>query len=391
MASYVIKNARVSGSITDICVKEDRILEMGQDLCEDYGDVLLDACGGVVIPGFVDCHAHIDKCHLNDNGRTTYVHGTGAEKGALTRTEKAKFTVADIKARAELAIKHAISTGTLAMRTNCDVDAIVGLKGIEALLELREQYKNELQLQVAAFSQEGIFQDGKTPELLEKALQMGADLVGGHTITANEGEKHIDFILELAAKHGVQADFHLDESGNRQHYLLPYLAGKMKEMGLCGRVNAIHMCTLSALSEDELKQAIELIRESGLKATIAPTAISTRSIVPVKELVKAGVLVGLGSDNIRDFFNPLGCGDIKQMALLLSYLQAFYAPEEVASVWSMITDGGAKLLGVNYSIKPGEKANLTVFQARSEHEIIANQAQPRAIIRSGKVIACFKA
>ncbi|MEG1491400.1 MAG: amidohydrolase family protein [Oscillospiraceae bacterium] len=386
MSKLMLKNALVNGAIQDILLEDGIISKMGPELAADTATVLLAQEGNLVIPGFVDCHAHIDKSHLNDKGENKYVHGTGGEKGALTRIAKAKFTVEDISLRAERVIRDAIKAGTLILRTNCDVDAIVGLKGIEALLGLKEKYREQITLQIAAFAQEGIFQDGKTPELLEEALRMGADLLGGHTITCGEGEKHIDFILELADKYACDADFHLDESGNREHYLLPYLAGKLKEMNMEGRVNAIHMCTLSALSEDELKKAIELILESRLRVTIAPTAISTRKIAPVKALLKAGVPLGLGSDNIRDFFNPLGSGDVKQMALLLSYLQAFYSEEENAAIWSMITDGGAKLLGANYEICPGASANLTAFSAKTPQEIISMQLQPSTIIRSGRIL-----
>lgn len=377
---WIIKNACVGGQLLDIAVDGGKIADMGKNL--DYNaEHTYDAKGGITVPGLVDCHAHIDKSHLNE--QSPYVPGTGPEKGALTRGEKAKFTVENITRRAELVIGHAIKTGTLALRTNVDVDGIVGLKGIEALLALRDKYKDTLHLQIAAFAQEGIFQDGKTPELLEEALNMGANLVGGHTITGGEGEKHIDFILDLACKYKVEADFHLDESGSRQHYLLPYLARQMQERGLQGRVNGIHMCTLAALTEEELEEALALLKSSGLKATIAPTAIATRQVAPVKKLLAAGVPVGLGSDNVRDFFNPLGCGDIKQMALLLSYLQAFYTAGEVDSVWRMITEAGAEILGIDYGIKVGGAADVTVFPADNPAEVIASQVQPDFILRKG--------
>lgn len=385
MDMTLIKNAHLNGEKVDICVS-GKIISKIAPAIDDADAFVVDAKGGTVIPGFVDCHAHIDKSHLIDNGRASYVHGTGAVKGGLTREAKSSFTVEDIYNRAESVIKTAISSGTLFLRTNCDVDSYVGLKGIEALTALRDKYKDDITLQIAAFAQEGLFQDGKTPELLNEAIRMGADLVGGHTITCGEGERHIDFILDLAAKYGIEADFHLDESGNREHYLLPYLAGRMKEMGLCGRVNAIHMCTLSALTPDEFAKALELISGSGLKATIAPTAISTRKIAPAKELLKLGIPVGLGSDNIRDFFNPMGSGDIKQIAYLLTYLQAFFTDEEVSDIWSMITDRGAKVLGVDYGIREGGRADLTVLPTGDIREVIAYQLQPSHIIRSGHLI-----
>lgn len=387
MAEILVKNALLNGAAADILIGGKTVEKIAPAISAAPDTTVIDACGGTVISGFVDCHSHIDKSHLMDNGRAKFVHGTGAVKGALTREAKASFTVENIYDRAEKVVKTAISAGTLFLRTNCDVDGYVGLKGIEALTALREKYRDEITIQIAAFAQEGIFQDGKTPELLNEAMRMGADLVGGHTMTCGEGERHIDFILDLAAKYGVEADFHLDESGNRENYLLPYLARRMKETGLCGKVNAIHMCTLSALNESELAEALELISGCSLKATVAPTAISTRKIVPVKELLKTGIPIGLGSDNIRDFFNPMGSGDIKQIAYLLTYLQAFFTDAEIGDIWSMITDMGAKVMGVDYGVREGGRADLTVLPSGDISEIIAYQLQPTHIIRSGRIIA----
>lgn len=388
MGRLLFKNVSVDGSRLDILTGGETILRMAPGIVPETVDRVLECGGMLAVPGLVDCHAHIDKSHLNDGDRTSFVHGTGAVKGQLTREQKALFTPEDVTERAERVLRTALSTGTLYLRTNCDVDPIVGLTGIKALLALREKYRDRLHLQIAAFAQEGVFQDERTAALLEEALRLGADLVGGHTITCGEGEKHIDFILGLAVKYGVEADFHLDESGNREHYLLPYLARRVKELGLQGRVNAIHMCTLAALTQPELEEALGLAADCGLKVTVAPTAISTRQIAPVKALLEAGLPVGLGSDNIRDFFNPLGSGDIKQIALLLSYLQAFFTREETEQVWTMLTTGGAKVLGVkDYGLREGGRADLTCFAAREPREVLADQLQPRYMVRGGVLLS----
>lgn len=384
MYDILIRRANVDGRITDIGISDGTVTAMAETL-SGPAKLEFDVTGRVAVSGLVDCHLHMDKALLNE--RAAYVDGDGGAKGALTREKKAKFTVEDITERAERIIKREIRSGAIAVRTNVDVDAIVKLKGVEAMLALREKYRGILDIQVAAFSQEGIFSDGETERLLPESLEMGAYLIGGHTITCGEGERHIDYILQLAKRYGVDADFHLDESGKRENYLLPYTVDKALKMGLEGRVNAIHMCTLAALTPEERKRAIELLSEAGFTATIAPTAISTRRIAPVKELIGGGITVGLGSDNIRDFFNPLGSGDVKQVALLLSYIQRFFTDEEVDSVWEMLTYGGARLLGLKeYGISESAAANVTIFGAATPREVLAYQAQPTLIVRSGKVI-----
>lgn len=384
MGRLLIQNAVVNGVPQDILTEGEKILRMAASISPEAEDEVINGEGMLAIPGFVDCHTHIDKSYLNIDGRTSFVHGTGAMKGGLTREQKALFSEEDVTVRAEKVIQNALRAGTLYLRTNCDVDTIVGLTGVKALLKLREKYRNQIHIQIAAFAQEGVFQDDRTRSLLEEALKLGADLVGGHTIICGEGEKHIDFILDLAAKYGVEADFHLDESGNRENYLLPYVARRMKELGLQGKVNGIHMCTLAALTQPELEEALALAADCGLKATVAPTAISTRHIAPVKALLQAGLPVGLGSDNIRDFFNPLGSGDVKQVALLLSYLQAFFTQEETEQIWTMLTTGGAQVLGVEeYGLREGGRADITLFDTRDIREVLANQMQPACMIRAG--------
>ena len=383
MFDLLIKNALINNKIVDIGINGNKISKVGTAL-KDLANKTINADFNLVIPGFVDCHTHLDKCLLNET--SDYVETTGPEKGKLTFERKNSFTADDIFNRAERMIVKAINAGTLYLRTNVDVDASVGLKGIEALLKLKRKYQEHIKIQVVAFAQEGVFADGKTEKLLEDALKMGADLIGGHTIAKGEGKKHIDFILELAKKYNVEADFHLDESGNREHYLLPYLSDKMVEMGLVGKVNGIHMCTLASLNPEELEQAMTAIRKAKLKLTIAPTAISTRNIAPAKKVLSTGALVGLGSDNLRDFFNPLGSANVAHMALLLGYLQRFYQESEVLQLFSMITDMGAKLLNVNYNIIEGSDANLTILDAKSPKEALAYQLPPKVLIRNGKLI-----
>src|SRR5690606_34519304 len=140
-------------------------------------------------------------------------------------------------------------------------------------------------------------------------------------------------------------------------YLLPYICKRILELNLQGKVTAIHNCTLTSLEPSERMAAYELMKKAGIKVTVAPTAISTRQLAPVKEILGQNIPTALGSDNVRDFFNPLGSGDIKQVALLLTYIHRFFKEEEVKSIWEMITVKGAEVLGIDeFNIQEGRIA-----------------------------------
>lgn len=384
MGDVLIKNALIGKNLLDVLIVGDTITQLAPAL-DVTAKTTIDAEGHMVIPGFVDAHSHLDKCLLNPIA--PYVDGTGPEKGKLTREQKAKFTEEDIYARAKTMLERAVASGTLVMRTNVDVDASVGLKSVKALLRLKEEFSDRLTLQIAALAQEGIYFDDQTQTLLEEAIQAGVDVIGGHTIINNEGEPHIDFILALAKKYNIPAEFHLDESGQRQHYLLPYVAQKAIELGLEGRVNGIHLCTMAALDEGELTQALEHVKLAKMTVTVAPTAISTRQLAPVKALLKIGTPLAIGSDNARDFFNPLGSMDVRHPALVLSYVQRFFTKEENDAIVKMITEGGADVLGVPYGIAVNGKANLTILPAKNSTEVLAYLEAPKVIIRNGHILS----
>ncbi len=382
MYDLVLRNARVEESLVDIGIISDRIVEVFPRISSQGVEEI--ECGQhLAIPGFIDCHLHLDKSLIIE--RADYKDVSGPEKGAMTREQKGSFTKEDIRTRAEKVIMSGLMAGNLSIRTSVDVDPIVGLKGIEALLELKSQYSDLLDIQIAAFAQEGIEKYPETETLLIKALEMGSDLIGGHTIVDTKGETHIDKILGIAEEFGVEAEFHLDESGKREHFLLPYLAREATRRGLCGRVTGIHCCTLSALSAEERGETLDLIAECLMKIIIAPTAISTRELAPVKELLASGATVGIGSDNTGDFFNPVGRGDIRQAALLLAYVQRFFTSYEIRQLWEMITSKGADLLGCKeYGIRPGNRADITVLNAFSPAEALYRQTLPNTYIRRGK-------
>ena len=382
--SILIKNAQLSGKSTqDILIQEDCIHAVDSHISAQAHTVI-EAAGNLVIPGFVDAHMHLDKCLLTE--RAPYLDLSGPEKGARTRQEKERLSVDAITYNARRVIEKCIEFGSLALRTNVDVDPIIELKGIEALCALREEYRENILLQVVAFAQEGFEKYPETEGLLRSALEMGSDAVGGHTIVDQNGREHIDRIFRLAKEFDVNCEFHVDESGQAQHFLLPYLAGKTKEFGWEERVNAIHACSLSAVEAEQAQPTIQRVREAGIRVIVAPTAISTRKLTLVKELLAAKVPVCLGSDNIGDFFNPLGSGNMLHVAYLLTYIQRFFTDEDLRQVFHMISNAGAQVLSLEseFSIQQNAVAHVTVLDGKSPKDVLVQMKPPLSVIRTGK-------
>jgi cytosine/adenosine deaminase-related metal-dependent hydrolase len=357
----VVINARLQhvAELQNIVIEDGIIREVGES-CPDDADVF-NASGNLVISGIVNAHAHFDKSLLIDRKR--YVDELPPVRAGWVREMKQDFTVEDITARARRLLDASVERGIIGVRTNVDVDTVVGVKGVEALLALKAEYREKLDFQVVAFSQEGFLRYPETRDLLAEALILGADSVGGHTsIDATAKQQHIDILFSIAQRRGVNIDFHADETGREDDHMLPYLIEKTKAAGYQGKVNAVHCCSLAVISPAAAQNDIAGLADAGIKVIVCPTAIATRQLTDIKGILAAGCTVGLGTDNIQDLFNPLGNGDMFDIGRLLTFVKRFYTDAEQQVVFEMLTTGGAAFVDIErFAIKPGNKASLSIL------------------------------
>ncbi len=399
---FVVRNAKIVSKrkLTDIGIKGDKIAEIGKIKKKARKEI--DAKGMLVSPAFIDPHIHLDKCMIGDDIRPN-VSGTLQEAIEIIWEKKRKYTVADIAKRAGEVIKLATLNGTTRMRTHADVDTIGGLTPIKGLLAVREKFKNIMDIQIVAFSQEGILRDLGTEELMRKAMELGADLVGGmphHERPYSKAKPHIDICFEIAKEFDADIDMHVDETDDPNSRSLEYLAEKTVEEGYQGRVTAGHTCALAAYPDDYAKEVIRKVKLANINMITNPVTNLViqgrgdkqpirRGITRVKELLAAGVNVTFGQDCVNDAFYPFGKADMLEVANISAHAAQLTMPDEIETVFEMMTTNAARTLGVldDYGIAVGKRADLVVIDASSPKDAIRRQPDRRWVIKGGKIIA----
>lgn len=379
----LLKNCRlIDGTETDIWIMGDQILEVAKDLSVDNEQVL-DCKGNLVAPGFIDCHMHLDKTMIAID--TPNESGTLDEAIAITRLRKQQFTINEVKDRARVTLEKAIAAGTTRLRTNVDVDPLAGLVGLEALLELRDEYQDRVDIQLVAFPQEGINKSPGTVNLLEEALRLGADVLGGIPAKDTKPALHIQKIFDLAEKYGVPLDIHTDESDDPDDLTILEIAEQVMARGLQGRVTVAHCCSLAALPPERLEPVLQIISKAKLNVVSLPSTNMylqgrrdshkvRRGIAPVRRLLEQGINVAFASDNVRDAFNPFGNANMVQVALLAAHGCHMGGTVDLKQIFTMITTTPGMLMGIDNTIKTGNRADLVLLSAKDCVQAIIEQA-----------------
>jgi cytosine/creatinine deaminase len=399
----------VSGEAVDLLLRSVRLpdrddlvnVAIAGGVIVDVGPVArdahesLDLGGRLLTPGLVESHIHLDKALLSD--RVSATAGTLAEALALTAQAKQAFTVDDIRARARRVLDLAVRAGTTAMRTYVEVDPIVGLNGMEAIMPLREEYAPALDLQICAFAQEGIVKAPGTEGLLRRALTMGADLVGGCPYNDSDGLEHIRIVFALATAFGVDADFHADFSDEPDHLHVRDIAAHTVRAGWQGRVTVGHLSELAAVPQFRQDEIIAEITGAGLGVVCLPATDlylmgrgdemnMRRGLTPVRRLLAAGVPVALASNNIRNPFTPVGTADLAHMAFITAVAAHMGTPADLRALLDTITVHPARMLRrTDHGLTPGSRADLVVWDCLRAEDAIATMAPRILVIKGGRI------
>jgi cytosine/creatinine deaminase len=354
----------------------------------------LKAAGGLVIPGMIETHIHLDKTCILDRCRIE--EGTAAEAVRETAAAKRNFTVEDVYARGKRTLERCIAQGTMRMRTHVEVDPGIKMIGFEAVEQLARDYAWAIDVELCVFPQEGLLNNPGTEELLIEGLKRGARTIGAAPYFDSDPRGQIDRIFSLARDFDAEIDMHLDLAETTDGMQVEYVCRKTEEFGWGGRVAVGHMTQMSLLPPDRFAAIAAKLANAGVAVTILPSTdlhlmgrshdhAVPRGVVPAEPLRKAGVTCSISTNNVLNPFTPYGDGSLIRMANLYANVCHVSRPADLAGCLDMITGAAARLMRLeDYGIAVGGPADLVCLDASHPADAVATLAQPLWGIKRGR-------
>ncbi|NLJ96220.1 MAG: amidohydrolase family protein [Clostridiales bacterium] len=395
-------NAVVYGhdDASEILVDKGVIKGIGKDL--GPADEIIDLGGKLVTAPYVDPHLHLDYVYtLSELGQEGAGSGTLFEAIEMWPKFKENLTVDSVKKLALKGIYDEVSQGVQHIRTHVDVTD-PKFTGLKAMLELREELKDKVEIQIVAFPQEGMYTYKGGRDLVEEALKMGADVVGGipHYEPAREfGEKSVHDIVELALKYEKLIDVHCDETDDPHSRFVELLNALVLMEGYGEKTSASHTCSFGSADDSYAYRMIDLFKKSKMNFISCPTENAylqgrhdtypkRRGLTRVKEFMENGINVAFAQDSINDPWYPMGNGNMMNVLDNGIHLAQIMSPEEIDKDLDLITYNGAKCLNISdrYGLDIGKDANFIVLDGDSPFDVIRNRANVLASVRKGKYL-----
>ena len=393
----ILRNVRVAGAapdapMDDIGVEDGRIAAIGPELAAEGEE--LDAGGGLVSPGLIETHIHLDKSRILD--RSSPSPDRGMDHMKRVSAVKPSFTVEDVYERARASLDTSLTNGVMAMRTHVEVDPNVGMKSFEALEQLARDYSWAIDLDLCVFLQEGWTDIPGGDANLVAGLDRGAQAIGGAPSYDSNGAGQIDRIFQLAKEYDVDVDIHLDVGPSFDQLDIYQVCELTDKIGWGGRVAFGHGSKYAAMPPAELADLGKLLADTGVTVTVLPaTDLFTqgrhldhsviRGVADANALIGHGVNCCLSTNNILNPFTPFGDGSLVRIANMYANVAQRGTNEELAECFAMVTERPSRLLGRDdYGVAVGNPADLVVWDAASAADVVATNAQPLFGFKAGR-------
>ena len=399
----LIKNIFIENSKTasDIRIEDGIFKTISSSLEALPGEEVIDCTGKSAFPPFIESHVHLDTC-LTAGDPVWNMSGTLFEGIECWSKRKEKLSKEDVKDRARRAIKMQASNGIQHVRTHVDVTDPT-LIAMEGMLELKDELKDFVNIQIVAFPQEGILSYPNGKQLLENAVKMGADCVDAipqFEFTREYAVESVNFCMELAEKYGRLVDVHCDEIDDEQSKGLEVLACRALESGMKDMVTASHTTAMHSYNNAYCSKLFRLLGMSDINFVCNPlvnthlqgrfdTYPKRRGVTRVKELLANGNNVSMGHDDIFDPWYPLGDGNMMTVVHMGLHVCQMMGYEEILNSYKLITHNAARTLhlGNSYGIKEGNPASFIVLNNDNFYNALNKQSEVLYSFNRGRLIA----
>jgi cytosine deaminase len=392
----ILRNARLIGAEqepADIGIENGRIAVVQRELAAEGETV--DLGGRLVSSGLIETHIHLDKSCILDRVK--------AEKGDLEEAiqevarVKRDFTPEDVYARAKKTLEKSILNGTTHMRTQLEVDPGIGLRGLEGVRKLVEDYKWAIDIEICIFPQEGLLNNPGTDELMIAALNSGGSVVGAAPYTDSSPHGQIDRIFQIARDFDIDIDMHLDFAANADDLDLLYVCEQTEKYRYGGRVAIGHVTKLSAAPPEQFDRCVKRMADAGVALTVLPSTdlylmgrhmdhSVMRGVAPSHKALHHGVNCSLSTNNVLNPFTPFGDCSLVRMANLYANICQVGARHDVRECFHMISSRSANLMNLkDYGLAPGCHADIVVLDATTAEEAVAELAPVLYVFKRGKM------
>ena len=397
----ILRNAALPDGRTgqDVAIAAGRIAAIEPRIAAEAGRTI-DASGRLLAPPFVDCHFHMDAT-LSLGLPRLNVSGTLLEGIALWGELKPQLTREAVAERALRYCDLAVAQGLLAVRSHVDV-CDDRLLAVEALLDVKRRVKPYLDLQLVAFPQDGYLRSPAAARNLERALDLGVDVVGGiphFERTMADGAASVRALCEIAAERGLMIDLHCDETDDPMSRHIETLACEAQRLGLGARATGSHLTSMHSMDNYYVSKLLPLIAESGVCAISNPLINLTlqgrhdtyprrRGMTRIAEMRALGIPVALGQDCVMDPWYGLGGADMLDVAHMAVHGAPMTSREAIRWTFDAVTEIPARILGLEgYGLAVGAHADMVLLQAADPIEAVRLRATRLLVIRRGKIIA----
>jgi len=387
------------GYVADVVVDGERIARIGPGVAAGVPQVE-DCSEKLLLPAFVDGHVHLDKALIRDE--LNEHDGTLAGAIGAIHERKRRYTAADVRDRAREVIESSVRLGTTRLRSHVDVDTIGGLVPLEGVMAAAAESADIAEIRTVAFPQEGLLRDPGAYDLMEAALEAGANVVGGmpHWEPDEESQReHVRLCFELAERFDRDLDMHVDETDDGGVRTLEMVADEALRRGFVGRVCAGHVCSLAAAPDDYAERVIDKCLRAGISVAANPVTnlvlqgrgdrgLVRRGMTRVGEFRAAGVNVMFGQDCVKDGFYPFGRGSMLEVALISAHAAHLTTHDDLEFALRAVTEAPAQMWRLDdYGLKAGARADLQLLAAPSWEEALRLQAPPEKVWFKGRLVA----